>query len=180
MSRFDQVQLPSTTWCNYLWRSTHAFTLHSGIFIYIIYKRRWGDALHTNMFWTQHHDIFHNKPEVQSVMATPVDTNQNHKNWSLKINQFIKCLFENKTECSLKICCMMSVRGRFWLSWGYKDLQVARLLMFCWLKIIHWFIKNKEKKTVYFSSRSIKSFVWGYKKGPYKRNSKYFLKSLEC
>ena len=113
VSRFDQVQLPSTTWCNYLWRSTHAFTLHSGIFIYIIYKRRWGDALHTNMFWTQHHDIFHNKPEVQSVMATPVDTNQNHKNWSLKINQFIKCLFENKTECSLKICCMMSVRGRF-------------------------------------------------------------------
>ena len=150
MSRFDQVQLPSTTWCNYLWRSTHAFTLHSGIFIYIIYKRRWGDALHTNMFWTQHHDIFHNKPEVQSVMATPVDTNQNHKNWSLKINQFI------------------------------KYLKVARLLMFCWLKIIHWFIKNKEKKTVYFSSRSIKSFVWGYKKGPYKKNSKYFLKSLEC
>lgn len=58
-SRFDQVQLHSGAQCNYLWRSTHAFALHSGIFIYI-YKRRvrWGDASDTGTYRTVHKDGF--------------------------------------------------------------------------------------------------------------------------
>ncbi len=111
VSRFDQVQLHSTAQRNYLWRPTHAFTLHSGIFIYIyiIYKRKWEDTLHTSMNCTLHCDVFYS--------IHTANTRAGYSNAS-ELASWINVSESQRYTIFflLKRCCMMFIKmsGHIW------------------------------------------------------------------